>query len=340
VVTDERAHAWTEIYYDGFGFMPVDMTPGAAVKEQMMAAGTSAKKETISGEDEKEENDTLEDTEEDKDSGKSWFLEEETEEQKEEEEKTGTEEEEKALDEDAGKETAGDENTGNENTGEEDTGNGSDGDETAGKEALETDGGNNGTMTAYGTEEEKSAEIENSAEDDILETVRENTALLNLKTVGKAILCLVAMFVLLTAGKLVYYKRRYRKEWKRQSRSFSDRRRREVIKLSCKLYESMELSGYEKKWRKKCKGSLTDREYEVMIRKEFSFLNDEYGEFQKLVQKARFASPEAENIISETEFAQCRKFVRLILDALMEKTGWYKRLLLRLLFPPEGMEKE
>jgi hypothetical protein len=133
-------------------------------------------------------------------------------------------------------------------------------------------------------------------------------------------------------GKLVYYKRRYRKEWKRQSRNFSDGRRREVIKLSCKLYESMEISGYEKKWRKKCKGSLTDREYEVMIRKEFSFLNDEYEEFRKLVQKARFASPEAENIISETELMQCREVVKVILAALVKKAGWYKKLLLRMLF--------
>jgi hypothetical protein len=94
----------------------------------------------------------------------------------------------------------------------------------------------------------------------------------------------------------------------------------------------MEISGYEKKWRKKCKGSLTDREYEGMIRKEFSFLNNEYDEFQKLVQKARFASPEAENIISETELVQCREFVRIILDALIKKAGWYKKLLIRTLF--------
>lgn len=28
-IPDNRAHAWAEIYYDGFGFIPVDMTPGS-----------------------------------------------------------------------------------------------------------------------------------------------------------------------------------------------------------------------------------------------------------------------------------------------------------------------
>ncbi len=50
-VTSDNAHAWVEIYFDGIGWLPVDVTPGyyydAVTLQQMVGAPDTVKKTAV-----------------------------------------------------------------------------------------------------------------------------------------------------------------------------------------------------------------------------------------------------------------------------------------------------